>query len=139
MNSKFLKICEQVKLALNEQDNNSSLGSSVPSEPSMEGQPSLTPSMTTPNAEPTTPASDEESKLPVASNKEIISALKSIKNFYRQKKQLNQSDVERLQMLSDDESDENVKKIIKTLNNIFNPVDTIDTNPKNVPNSDFER
>jgi hypothetical protein len=132
MNSKFLKLCERVKHTLNEQSLGSSIddssGNQEPTQPISELQPTEQPQMT----------SDEKSELPVASNKEIISAIKSLKNFYGKKKELNSTDIERLRMLSDDESDENVKHIIKTINNVFNPVDTIDTNPKNVPNSNYE-
>jgi hypothetical protein len=134
MNSKFLSICEQVKRTLNEQGLGASIGSEDQTQMPM-SEPSEQPQM----PEPTGMTSDEQSELPVVSNKEIVSAVKSIKNFYSKKKDLNPNDIERIQMLSDDESDENIKKIIKTLNNIFNPVDTIDTNPKNVPNSDFEK
>jgi hypothetical protein len=134
MNSKFLSICEHVKRTLNEQGLGASIGSEEQTPMSMAepNEPSQMP-------EPTGMTSDEQSELPVVSNKEIISAVKAIKNFYGKKKDLNPNDIERIQMLSDDESDENIKKIIKTFNNIFNPVDTIDTNPKNVPNSNFEK
>lgn len=134
MNSKFLSICEQVKRTLNEQG----LGPSIGSEDQTQ-MPVAEPNEQSPETNPSVITSDEQSELPVVTNKEIISAVKSIKNFYGKKKDLNSNDIERIQMLSDDESDENIKKIIKTLNNIFNPIDTIDTNPKNVPNSDFEK
>jgi hypothetical protein len=134
MNSRFLKICEQVKRGLNEQDASQSLGQSISNDPTA----TLDPQQPSTNQE-VMPSSDEKSQLPVATNKDIVSAVKSIKNFYAQKKQLSPNDIDRIKMLSDDESDENINKIIKTLNGIFNPVDTIDTNPQNVPNSDFEK
>ena len=135
MNSKFLKLCEHVKQTLNEQ----SLGSSVDGSTGQEGTlPIDEPTNQPQSTEQPQMTSDEKSELPVATNKEIVSAIKSLKNFYGKKKQLNSTDIERIQMLSDNESDENIKSIIKTINNIFNPMDTIDTNPKNVPNSTYE-
>jgi hypothetical protein len=135
MNSKFLKLCERVKQTLNEQSLGSSIDDSAGQESTLPiGEPTSQPQST----EQPQMTSDEKSELPVATNKEIISAVKSLKNFYGKKKQLNATDIERIQMLSDDESDENVKNIIKTINNVFNPIDTIDTNPKNVPNSNYE-
>lgn len=136
MNSKFLSICEQVKRALNEQDLGPSIGSE--NQEDVTKMPVAEPNVTEPQKEVNV-TSDEGSELPVATNNEIVSVVKSLKNFYSKKKELNPTDIERIQMLSNDESDENIKKIIKTLNNIFNPVDTIDTNPKNIPNSDYEQ
>lgn len=128
MNSKFISICEKIRKTINEQ--NGLQDAPVAGADQAQDMP--------PDAQQPTPLSDEKSELPVASNQQIVSVLKSLKNFYGQNKELNSTDVERIKMLSDDESDENIKKIIDTLNGVFNPVETIDTNPKNVPNSDFE-
>jgi hypothetical protein len=132
MNSKFLKICEQVRRSLIEQNLDPSTGTLPdPSAPPEVDQ--------TQSTEQSTPqSSDEQSQLPVATNQEIISAVKSIKNFYAKDGKLDTSDVDLIRNLSDDESDENIKKVITTLNNIFNPTKKIDTNPANVPNSDLE-
>jgi hypothetical protein len=132
MNSKFLKICEQVRRSLIEQNLDPSTGTLPdPSAPPEVDQ--------TQSTEQSTPqSSDEQSQLPVATNQEIISTVKSIKNFYAKDGKLDPSDVDLIRNLSDDESDENIKKVITTLNNIFNPTKKIDTNPANVPNSDLE-
>lgn len=134
MKSKFLSICERIRKQINEENG-------MPGDPQqtpMDNQPVSAPEETEPQENQDIKASDEQSELPVASNQEIISVLKSLKNFYGKNNNLDSEDIERIKMLSDDESDENIKNVIKTLNNIFNPVQTIDTNPKNVPNSDFE-
>jgi hypothetical protein len=123
MNSKFLKICEKIRVHLNEQNLNEV-------DPSVADQPAPTQS---PDAEstPNTP-----SDIPVLSNQEIVSVVNGLKNFYSEKKELTSNEIDAIKALPTDTSDSSVKKIIDTLNNIFNP-SKIDTKPENIENSNF--
>jgi hypothetical protein len=128
MNSRFLKICEKIRVHLNEQDLSQSQAD-----------------MNQSNAQADMPKSNDieastnmQSALPVVENQnqKIVSLVNGIKNFYADEKKLTFNEINTIKSLPIDTSDDTINKTIDVLIKIFNP-SKIDTKPENIENSDY--
>jgi hypothetical protein len=128
MNSRFLKICEKIRVHLNEQDLSQSQAD-----------------MSQSNAQADMPKSNDieastnmQSALPVVENQnqKIVSLVNGIKNFYADEKKLTFNEINTIKSLPIDTSDDTINKTIDVLIKIFNP-SKIDTKPENIENSDY--
>jgi hypothetical protein len=128
MNSRFLKICEKIRVHLNEQDlsqsqadmNQSNAQADMPKSNNIEASTNM------------------QSALPVVENQnqKIVSLVNGIKNFYADEKKLTFNEINTIKSLPIDTSDDTINKTIDVLIKIFNP-SKIDTKPENIENSDY--
>jgi hypothetical protein len=145
MNSKFLRICEQIRKKLNEanEDTYNPLLSNQ-----NDNQQDLNQEIKP--AEETKLSDKLESETQIVPNDQIVSLLKSfklfldndkIKNFLKKEDILDEDSFNKIKMLPDTVSDNNAIQIVTTLTQIFDPTKKVDTNvietPKEIPDSRF--